>query len=52
MRRYWKHHAGHGYGCHPGFMSVEDEVTMLEKAKEHLETQLGNINERLEKLKE
>ena len=52
MRKYWKHHAGHGCGCHPGFMSVEDEVAMLEKAKEHLETQLGNINERLEKLKE
>lgn len=33
------------------FMSVEEEVEMLEKAKEHLETQLKNVNERLEKLK-
>jgi chaperonin cofactor prefoldin len=32
-------------------MSVEEEVEMLEKAKEHLETQLKNVNERLEKLK-
>ena len=33
------------------FMSVEEEVEMLEKAKEHLEAQLKNVNERLEKLK-
>ena len=33
------------------FMSVEEEVQMLEKAKEHLEAQLKNVNERLEKLK-
>ena len=33
------------------FMSVEEEVQMLEKAKEHLESQLKNVNERLEKLK-
>jgi hypothetical protein len=33
------------------FMSVEEEVQMLEKAKEALETQLNNINSRLEKLK-
>ena len=33
------------------FMSVEEEIEMLEKAKEHLETQLKNVNERLEKLK-
>jgi hypothetical protein len=52
MRRHWRSHAGHGCGCHTGFMSVEDEVAMLEKAKEYLEAQLGNINERLEKLKE
>jgi len=32
-------------------MSVEEAVEMLEKAKEHLETQLKNVNERLEKLK-
>ena len=35
-----------------GIMSVEEEVEMLEKAKEHLETQLANVNERLLKLKE
>ena len=33
------------------FMSVEEEVQMLEKAKVHLEGQLKNVNERLEKLK-
>jgi hypothetical protein len=33
-------------------MTVEEEVSMLEKAKKHLETQLANINNRLEKLKE
>jgi hypothetical protein len=33
-------------------MSVEDEVKMLEEAKEYLEAQLGNINQRLEKLKD
>ena len=33
------------------FMSVEEEVQMLEKAKGHLESQLKNVNERLEKLK-
>jgi len=33
------------------FMSVEEEVQMLEKAKEHLEAQMANINARLEKLK-
>jgi len=33
------------------FMSVEEEIEMLEKAKEHLEVQLKNVNERLEKLK-
>jgi chaperonin cofactor prefoldin len=33
------------------FMSVEEEIEMLEKAKEHLEAQLKNIDERLEKLK-
>ncbi len=34
------------------FMSVEEEIEMLEKAKEHHEAALKNINERLEKLKE
>jgi hypothetical protein len=33
-------------------MSVEEEVKMLEKMKERLETNLTNVNERLEKLKE
>jgi len=33
------------------FMSVEEEIEMLEKAKEHIEAQLKNVNERLEKLK-
>jgi len=54
-------HRRHGYhtGCHPkGFgigrfpLSLEEEIEMLEKAKEHYETALKNINERLEKLKE
>ena len=33
-------------------MSVEEEIKMLEKMKERLETHLANVNERLEKLKE
>jgi len=33
-------------------MSVEDEVAMLEKAKDYFESQLDNVNKRLEKLKE
>ena len=33
------------------FMTVEEEIEMLEKAKEHLEAQLKNIDARLEKLK-
>ena len=40
-----------GCGC-GGVMSVEEEVEMLERAKEHLEAQLANVNERLLKLKE
>ena len=43
------HHCGCGCG---GVMSVEEEVEMLERAKEHLEAQLANVNERLLKLKE
>jgi hypothetical protein len=39
------------FGWH-GFMTVEEEVKMLEKAKERLESQLAIVNERLEKLKE
>jgi hypothetical protein len=33
-------------------MSIDEEVKMLELAKEHLEARLANVNERLEKLKE
>ena len=32
------------------FMTVEEEIEMLEKAKEGIEAQLKNINDRLEKL--
>ena len=47
-------HRGHrrGFmqlGC---IMSLEEEIEMLENAKEHSEAILKNINERLEKLKE
>jgi hypothetical protein len=42
-----------GYHCkHGGIMSLEEEVEMLEKVKEHLEIQLDKVNERLLKLKE
>ncbi len=38
---------------HRGYiMSLEEEIEMLEKAKEHAEAMLKNVNERLEKLKE
>lgn len=40
------------FGCWNGIMSVEEEIKMLEKMKERLETHLENVNERLEKLKE
>ena len=33
------------------FMSVEEEVEMLEKAEEHLEAQLKNVKARLAKLR-
>jgi PadR family transcriptional regulator PadR len=49
MYREYGHHWRH---CGPrGFMTVDEEVEMLEKAKEHLEAQLANVNARLEKLK-
>ena len=52
MRRHKHGYCGysqrHGFG---GAMSLEEEVEMLEKAKEHLEKNLANVNERLEKLK-
>jgi len=44
------HSMGFGFGRYP--LSLEEEIEMLEKAKEHHETALKNINERLEKLKE
>ena len=51
------HKNRHGHcGCGPrhgfrGAMSLEEEVEMLEKVKERLESNLANVNERLEKLK-
>ena len=46
----------HGYRMgfmHQGYiMSLEEEIEMLDNAKEHAEAMLKNINERLEKLKE
>lgn len=43
----------HGHCCGCGeVMSVEEEVEMLEKAKEYLEAQLANVDDRLLKLKE
>ena len=49
----YRHHMGQccTSRCH-GFPSVEEEVVMLEKAKDRLESQLAIVNERLEKLKE
>lgn len=52
MHRHIHGHVMHGCHCGYGVMSVEEEVKMLEKAKEHLEAQLANVNERLLKLKE
>jgi len=41
-----------GYGGHGiCFMTVEEEVEMLEKGKEYFETQIKNIDDRLKKLK-
>ena len=34
-----------------GFMTVEEEIELLEKGKKYFETQLKNINDRLNKLK-
>ena len=51
LNRHWRHHMG-PFGCWTGIMSVEEEIKMLEKMKERLETHLANVNERLEKLKE
>ena len=50
FRHLYHHLSPCGYGYR--IMSVEDEVKMLEEAKEYLEVQLGNINQRLEKLKD
>jgi hypothetical protein len=38
-----------GYGVK--FLSVEEEIEMLEEAKTTLEKQLGNVKNRLEKLR-
>jgi hypothetical protein len=51
MRRH-HFHPKRLYGCGYGFMTIEQEIAMLEKAKKHLEVQLDNVNKRLEKLKE
>lgn len=54
-RKMKRHHRYCGFPMHHfgwrGFMTVEEEVEMLEKAKEHLESQLTIVNERIEKLK-
>lgn len=46
------------YGTHKGFfgygvkfLSIEEEIEMLEAAKTTLEKQLGNVKSRLEKLR-
>ena len=41
----------HEWHYGPRFMTVEEEIEMLEKAKEATEAQLKNINDRLKKLK-
>ena len=41
-------------GCHCGprkAMSLDEEIEMLGKMKKHLEANLANVTERLEKLK-
>ena len=43
-------HKGFG-GFGFSFMSVEEEIKMLEGAKQNLESQLKNIEDRLAKLK-
>ena len=51
MRRHMHGHGMRGQ-CGPRrAMSLEEEIEMLEKMKEHLEANLANVNERLEKLK-
>ncbi len=50
MRGFHGHRKRFMHGSY--FMSLEEEIEMLENAKEHAETMLKNINERLEKLKE
>ena len=41
-----------GFGGHAiFFMTVEEEIEMLEKGKEYFESQIKNIDDRLKKLK-
>ena len=52
MNRHMHGNCGCGHRREPrGAMSLEEEVEMLEGAKERLEANLANVNERLEKLK-
>lgn len=44
-------HPHRGLCCAPLYLSVDEEIRMLERAKEALETRLKYINERLERLK-
>ena len=53
MYRHMHRLGSHGHHCrYSGIMSLEEEVKMLEKAKEHLEAQQANVDERLVKPKE
>ena len=46
------HRQGMGSHCGPRMaMSLKEETEMLENMKEHLEANLANVTERLEKLK-
>ncbi len=44
-------HPFRGFCCAPIYISVDEEIRMVERAKEALETRLKYINERLERLK-
>jgi hypothetical protein len=49
LHRRHRYHVG--CGCGHGFMSVEQEIEMLERAREHLQAQMKNVDERLARLK-